>query len=71
MLRPLSNVRRKVEQLATEARSGRCGGHHRRMRVVDVFNDDPLPPWPERDKGGHCICGVELEFVSIVDEIHP
>ncbi len=70
MLRRLSNVRRRVEQLATQARSGRCEGHHRRHRVVTVFDDDPTPPWPEREQGERCACGAELEYVSIVDEIH-
>ena len=43
MLRGLSNVRRRVEQLAG---SGRCNGNHRIHRIVHVHNDDPTPPWP-------------------------
>ncbi len=70
MLKRLSNVRRRVEQLATHAASERCDGHHRRHRVVEVYGDDPLPPWPELEHGGRCACGAELEYVSIVDEIH-
>ncbi len=70
MLRKLSNVRRRVEQLATQARSGRCDGNHRRHRVVDVFDDEPVPAWPERDQGERCRCGAELVYVTIVDKIH-
>ena len=63
MLRGLSNVRRRVEQLAG---SGRCGGNHRVQRVVHVSNDDPIPQWPERDKGERCACGAELEYLTAV-----
>ena len=41
MLRGLSNVRRRVEQLAG---SGRCNGNHQIDRIVHVYNDDPTPP---------------------------
>ena len=68
MLRGLSNVRRRVEQLAG---SGRCGGNHQIHRIVHVFNDDPTPPWPERDEGGRCACGTELEYHSIVHQHIP
>ena len=70
MLRPLANARRKVEQLATEARSGRCDGNHRRYQVVE-FADDPLAPWPECDRGGRCACGAGLRFVKLVMELRP
>ncbi len=70
MLRKLSNVRRRVEQLATQARSGRCDGNHRRHRVVDVFDDEPVPAWPEREQGERCACGAELEYFTIVDVLH-
>ncbi len=70
MLRRLSNVRRRVEQLATQAGSGRCDGNHRRHRVVNVFGDDPIPPWPERERGGRCACGAELEYFTVVHELH-
>ena len=68
MLRGLSNVRRRVEQ---PAGSGRCSGDHRIHRIVHVRNDDPTPPWPERDKGGRCACGAELEYFSIVHQHAP
>ena len=70
MLRPLSVIRRRVEQLATQARSEGCGGNHRRQRWVDVYGDDPTPPWPEREHGERCACGAELEYVTIVNELH-
>ena len=71
MLRKLSNVRRRVEQLATEAVSGRCNGHHRRHRVVHVSNDDPTPAWPEEAIAKRCTCGAELEFFTIVHQQIP
>ena len=44
MLRGLSNVRRRVEQLATQAGSGRCSGYHLIHRgPVQVSNDNPPP----------------------------
>ncbi len=71
MLRGLSHVRRRVEQLATQAGSGRCNGYHRLHRVVHVFNDDPTPPWPEEEKGERCACGAELEYFTIVHQHIP
>ena len=68
MLRKLSNVRRRVEQLATQAGLGRCDGHHRRHRVVHVLNDDPTPPWPEGDSREWCACGAKMEFFTIVHQ---
>ena len=41
MLRGLSNVRRRAEQLATRAGAGRCNGNHRMHRVVHVSNENP------------------------------
>ena len=52
MLRGLSHVRRRVEQLATQAGAGRCDGYHRIHRVVHVFNDDPTRESPVA-RGGH------------------
>ena len=63
MLRGLSNVRRRVEQLAG---SGRCKGSHRIHRIVHVRNDDPTPPWPEEAIGKRCACGAELEYLTVV-----
>ena len=63
MLRPLSNMRRRVEQLG-------CGESHQRHRWVIVSGDDPMPAWPERDQGERCRCGAELVYVTIVDVIH-
>ena len=40
MLRRLSNVRRRVEQLATQAGPRRCTGDHRRCRVVPRARDN-------------------------------
>ena len=71
MLRGLSNVRRRVEQLATQAGSGRCNGYYRRHRVVHVSNDDPTPPWPDGDTGGRCVCGAEMELRTIVHQHVP
>ena len=68
MLRGLSNVRRRVEQLAG---SGRCNGQHRIHRIVHVSTDDPIPQWPGRDEGGRCACGAELEYLSIVHQHIP
>ena len=71
MLRGLSNVRRRVEQLATQAGAGRCNGNHRMNRIVHVSNEDPTPPWPEGDSGKRCACGAELEFLTIVHQYVP
>ena len=68
MLRGLSNVRRRVEQLAG---AGRCNGNHHIDRIVHVHNDDPTPPWPEEAIGKLCACGVELEFCTIVHQHVP
>ena len=70
MLRPLSVIRRRVEKLATQARTERCGGHHRRHRWVTVSGSDRVPAWPPQEHGGRCGCGAELEYFTIVDEIH-
>ena len=59
-MRPLSVIRRRVDRLATQARSGRCKGDHRRHRVVDVFGDDPTPPWPEQEQGERCATSATL-----------
>ncbi len=71
MLRGLSNVRRRVEQLAEQAGSVHCNGNHRIDRVVHVSNDDPTPPWPCEDGGKRCVCGAELEFLTIVHQHIP
>ena len=71
MLRGLSNVRRRVDQLAAQAGLGRCSGHHRRHRVVHVVNDDPTPPWPEELVGKRCACGAEIELFTIVHQQLP
>ena len=70
MLRPLSVVRRRVERLATQARTEGCSGHHRRHRWVTVYGSEPIPPWPEREQGERCACGAELEYFTIVDVLH-
>ena len=62
---------RRAEQLATETRFARCGGNHQRTHWVDLHGDEPMAPWPERERGGRCVCGAELEFHSIVDVLHP
>ncbi len=71
MLGKLSNVRRRVEQLATQAGLGRCDGRHQRGRVVHVYHDDPTPPWPEDVVEKRCACGAELEFLTIVHQHMP
>ncbi len=68
MLRPLSVIRRRVERLATQARTGGCDGHHRRHRWVTVSGSEPVPAWPEREQGERCACGAELEYVTIVHQ---
>ena len=70
MLGKLSNVRRRVEQLATQAGLGRCDGRHKRGRVVHVYNDEPTPPWPE-EIGKRCACGAEIELLTIVHQQIP
>ena len=67
VLRKLSSVRRRVEQLATQAGAGRCNGYHRILRVVHVVNDAPTPPWPE-EIGKLCACGAEIELFTIVHQ---
>ncbi len=72
MLRGLSHVRRRVEQLATQAGSRRCNGYHRVQRIVHVHGDDPTPPWPEEDTlCERCACGAKLEFLTIVHQHVP
>ena len=71
MLRGLSNVRRRVEQLAG---SGRCNGNHLIHRgPIQVSNDDPPPPppWPNEDTGEWCACGAKMEFFTIVHQLIP
>ena len=70
-MRGLSHVRRRAEQLATQAGAGRCNGNHRMHRVVHVSNENPTPPWPEEDRGKRCACGAELEFLTIVHRHVP
>ena len=72
MLRGLSHVRRRAEQLATQAGAGRCNGNHRMHRVVHVSNENPTPPWPEEDNlCERCACGAELEFLRVVHQHIP
>ena len=70
MLRRLSTVRRRVERLAKEAATAGCTGHHQRGRVVTVYGDDPMPPWPEAAAGARCVCGVPLTYRSVVNRLH-
>ncbi len=71
MLRPLSRVRRKVEQLAASATLARCGGYHRRHRAVVVRGDEPVPAWPEAESGERCVCGSTLEYFQVVHQLLP
>ena len=68
MLRRLSNVRRRVEQLATQAGPRRCTGDHRRCRVVHVHGTTSAPAWPDTGAHERCACGAELEYVQIVHQ---
>ena len=71
MLRGLSSVRRRVEQLATQAGSERCDGYHRRSRVVHVHGTEATPAWPEAGADERCACGAELEYFQIVHQHIP
>ncbi len=71
MLSRLPAIRRRVDHLAREARMARCSGDHVQCRVVSVWGDEPTPAWPEADAGGKCICGADLEYVTIVDQLFP
>ncbi len=71
MLRPLSRIRRKVEQLAASATLAQCGGHHRRHRSVVVHGDDPVPAWPEAESDERCVCGSTLEYFQVVHQLMP
>ena len=71
MRRQLSAIGRRVDRLAGEARRARCSGSHGRYRVVDVWGDQPTPAWPEAAAGGLCVCGADLEYVTIVNRFHP
>ena len=71
MLRPLSSIRRKVEQLAASATLARCGGYHRRHRSVIVRGDEPVPAWPEAESGERCVCGSKLEYFQVVHQLLP
>ena len=69
MLRGLSSVRRRVEQMATETASAACSGDHQRVRIIWLEGDDPPPPWPEAEAGGTCACGEPLEYLSLENSI--
>ena len=71
MLRPLSSIRRKVEQLAARATLARCGGYHRRHRSVVVRGDEPVPPWPEAESGERCVCESTLEYFQVIHQLLP
>ncbi len=71
MLRPLSSIRRKVEQLAASATLARCRGYHRRHRSVVVHGDEPVPAWPEAESGERCVCGSTLEYFQVVHQLLP
>ncbi len=68
MLRGLSHVRRRVEQLATQAGAGRCNGDHQRHRVVHVHGTESAPAWPEEGADEQCACGAELEYFQVVHQ---
>ena len=68
MLRPLSNIRRRVDQLTMTAALMGCGGHHRRYRIVDVHDDEPVPAWPASESDERCSCGAIFRYFTIVDE---
>ncbi len=68
MLRWLSHVRRRVEQLATQAGSGRCNGDHQRHRVVHIHGAASAPAWPEKAAYERCACGAELEYFQVVHQ---
>ena len=70
MLSRLSNVRRRVVQLAKKAATAGCTGNHQRSRMVDVYDDDPVPPWPEAEAGERCVCGAPLTYFTVVDHFH-
>ncbi len=71
MLRPLSSIRRKVEQLAASATLARGGGYHRRHRSVIVRGDEPVPPWPEAESDERCICGSKFEYFQVIHQLLP
>ena len=57
MVRPLSVIRSRVDQLATKAGSERCNRYHHLHGVVHVYNDDPISPWPEKEKASGAPAG--------------
>ena len=71
MLRPLSSIRRKVDQLAAHATLARCGGNHRRHRSSIVHGDEPVPPWPEAESGERRSYGSTLEYFQVVRRLLP
>ena len=68
MLRPLSSIRRRVEQMATQGGSGRCDGNHQRHRIVHVQGGEPAPVGPEAEDDARCACGAELEYAQVVHQ---
>lgn len=71
MLRKLGAVRRRVEQLATQARSEGCGGNHQRVNIVTLNAGGTVPAWPKAGAEERCACGANLRFLLIVNEILP
>ena len=69
MLQKLSGVRRRVERLATEARSEGCGGDHQRLKIVFLDAGESAPAWPEAGAEKHCACGAELQFFQVVNSV--
>lgn len=70
MRHPLSVIRRRVDRLVAQNATAGCGGNHRRHRWVTVYGDDPAPPWTAQEQVERCDCGAELEYFTVVDEIH-
>ena len=68
-MKKLSRERRKVEQLATQARSDKCGHNHQRLNIVYLRRGESASAWPGPGAAERCTCGVTLEYVQIVNEI--
>ncbi len=62
----LAGVRRRVERMAAAAKVGECAREHRVVKSSGVWDDDPVPSWPEQQLGQRCVCGREVEYFHLV-----
>ena len=52
----------RLEQRITRG----CASTHRMVRIVHVFDDEPVPPAPAADRDTCAVCGEPVEIRTIV-----